>query len=83
MKSKNKMKKDKSSLWIELSSVQVTEIKKYMLETDKKIKQLTKIARENLKIKNPTVIEQHDLDETLDKLHKYHGRKNVLREYLL
>ena len=83
MKSKNKMKKDKSSLWIELSSVQVTEIKKYMLETDKKIKQLTKIVRENLKIKNPTVLEQHELDETLDKLHKYHGRKNMLQEYVL
>tara|TARA_B100001559_G_C16486192_1_gene616169 strand:+ start:1922 stop:2173 length:252 start_codon:yes stop_codon:yes gene_type:complete len=83
MKSKNKMKKDKSSLWIELSSVQVTEIKKYMLETDKKIKQLTKIVRENLKIKNPTVLEQHELDETLDRLHKYHGRKNMLQEYVL
>ncbi len=77
------MKKDKSSLWIELSSVQVTEIKKYMLETDKKIKQLTKIVRENLKIKNPTVLEQHELDETLDRLHKYHGRKNMLQEYVL
>ena len=77
------MRKDKSSLWIELSSVQVTEIKKYMLETDKKIKQLTKIVRENLKIKNPTVLEQHELDETLDRLHKYHGRKNMLQEYVL
>ena len=48
----------------------------------RKIKQLTKIVRENLKIKNPTVLEQHELDETLDRLHKYHGRKNLLQEYV-
>jgi len=28
-------------------------------------------------------MEIHDLDETLDRLHKYHGRKNMLELYVL
>ena len=29
-----------------------------------------------------TAMEEHNLDDTLDRLHKYHGRKNMIETYI-
>ena len=55
----------------------------YVTELDDKIVQITEIAKQKLAKTDPTAMEIHDLDETLDRLHKYHGRKNMLELYVL
>jgi len=55
----------------------------YVTELDDKIAQITEIAKQKLSITDPTAMEIHDLDETLDRLHKYHGRKNMLDTHIL
>ena len=55
----------------------------YFTELDHKIAQITEIAKQKLTNPDPTTMDIHDLDETLDRLHKYHGRKNMLELYVL
>ena len=55
----------------------------YFTELDDKIAQITEIAKQKLTNPAPTTMDIHDLDETLDRLHKYHGRKNMLELYVL
>tara|TARA_B100000945_G_C20366336_1_gene589816 strand:+ start:157 stop:336 length:180 start_codon:yes stop_codon:yes gene_type:complete len=55
----------------------------YFTELDDKIVQITEIAKQKLTNTDPTAMDIHDLDETLDRLCKYHGRKNMLELYVL
>lgn len=54
----------------------------YVAELDDKIAQITEIAKQKLAKTDPVAMEIHDLDETLDRLHKYHGRKNMIKTYI-
>ena len=54
----------------------------YVTELDDKIAQITEIAKQKLAKTDPTAMEIHDLDETLDRLYKYHGRKNMIQTYI-
>ena len=57
-------------------------MKKYLKEIDDKIQQLTNIAKVRLEQEDLTSMEEHNLDDTLDRLHKYHGRKNMIETYV-
>lgn len=57
-------------------------MKKYLKEIDDKIEQLTNIAKVRLEQEDLTAMEEHNLDDTLDRLHKYHGRKNMIETYV-
>lgn len=61
-------------------------MEKYLENIDLKIQQLTEIAKE--KSQNPylenefSIMEEHILDDVLDRLHKYHSRKQMIDKYL-
>ena len=61
-------------------------MEKYLDNITLKIQQLTEIAK--TKSQNPylenefSIMEEHALDDVLDRLHKYHGRKQMIEKYL-
>ena len=55
----------------------------YVTELDDKMAQITEIAKQKLSITDPTAMEIHALDETIDRLSKYHNRKQMLDTYVL
>ena len=61
-------------------------MEKYLKNINLKIQQLTEIAK--TKSQNPylenefSIMEEHALDDVLDRLHKYHGRKQMIEKYL-
>jgi hypothetical protein len=61
-------------------------MEKYLKNINLKIQQLTEIAKtksQNPYLKNEfSIMEEHALDDVLDRLHKYHGRKQMIEKYL-
>jgi len=61
-------------------------MEKYLENINLKIQQLTEIAKEksqNPYLKNEfSIMEEHTLDDVLDRLHKLHGRKQIIEKYL-
>ena len=61
-------------------------MEKYLENIDLKIQQLTEIAK--AKSQNPylenefSIMEEHVLDDVLDRLHTYHSRKQMIEKYL-
>jgi hypothetical protein len=61
-------------------------MEKYLKSIILKIQQLTEIAKE--KYENPyleneySITEEDELDAVLDRLHRYHGRKQMIEKYL-
>ena len=61
-------------------------MEKYLENINLKIQQLTEIAK--TKSQNPylenefSIMEEHALDDVLDRLHKFHGRKQMIEKYL-
>ena len=61
-------------------------MEKYLESIILKIQQLTEIAKE--KYENPyleneySITEEDELDAVLDRLYKYHGRKQMIEKYL-
>lgn len=61
-------------------------MEKYLESIILKIQQLTEIAKE--KYENPyleneySITEEYELDSVLDRLYKYHGRKQMIEKYL-
>ena len=68
------------------SQNQQINMEKYLENINLKIQQLTEIAK--TKSQNPylenefSIMEEHALDDVLDRLHKYHGRKQMIEKYL-
>jgi len=55
----------------------------YLEHLDKKIQQLTNIAKE--KSKSPHLMEmmdEHAFEGTLDRLHLFHSRKQMIEKYI-
>jgi len=68
------------------SQNQQINMEKYLKSIILKIQQLTEIAKE--KYENPyleneySITEEDELDDVLDRLHRYHGRKQMIEKYL-
>ena len=68
------------------SQNQQINMEKYLENINLKIQQLTEIAK--TKSQNPylenefSIMEEHTLDDVLDRLHKFHGRKQMIEKYL-
>ncbi len=58
-------------------------MKKYLKEIDDKIEQLTNIAKVRLEQEELTAMEEHNLDDTLDRLSAYHNRKTMIKTYVI
>jgi len=56
----------------------------YLDNIDVQIKKLSTIAKE--KFKSPSIMdtmEEHSVDDVLDRLYKYHARKKMIDTYVL
>ena len=74
------------SMFQKQSQNQQINMEKYLENINLKIQQLTEIAKE--KYENPyleneySITEEDELDAVLDRLHRYHGRKQMIEKYL-